>query len=335
MLLTITGYLLQWGSGQTAMLLLLGLILLPTALTYFPPILAITSLCLLGLMQTPLVQYDRVSLERNFFGVVSVVDRKNDQGDVWRFYVNGAGVHGAEQLNSSFTGTQRNLMFINTVKQLAAVSNFVDVALVGSGPGMALCLGGAQKNSVIYEIDPLAHDTADKYFSYQKECGQPVWHMGDGRLELGRDSAARYDLIIIDAFSGGSIPSHLLTREALAVYRSRLKPEGLIIFNTNNMYYDLSLPLSALAQDAHLQAWRFHSVEKTDLLHGIADSNWVLLAADGQDMTKLVSLGWNRLQTATDFPVWRDDLANLLAALKFMQSEKKCQRRNDCAHATP
>jgi len=48
-----------------------------------------------------------------------------------------------------------------------------------------------------------------------------------------------------------------------------------------------------------------------------------------------VSLGWNRLQTATDFPVWRDDLANLLAALKFMQSEKKCQRRNDCAHATP
>ena len=39
-----------------------------------------------------------------------------------------------------------------------------------------------------------------------------------------------YDLIVIDAFSSDSIPMHLLTREAMALYLRKLKPHGVILF---------------------------------------------------------------------------------------------------------
>lgn len=308
--------------NQNNPLALILIILLPVLLAMFRRSLAVAALAVTLLMQTPLVSYGRLSLERNFFGIVEVVERTNTAGDRWRFYVNGAGVHGA-QLMTADLSKERKITYLTPLQKLSAVSDFRDVGILGAGPAMALCLGGQQQRSTIYEIDPLAKKTAETWFTYTRDCGHtPIWRMGDGRLELARDTDARFDLLIVDAFNAGSIPTHLLTKEALSVYLSRLKSNGLIAFNTNNLYYDLNDPLHALAQHYKLQAWRYNMNVDIDLLYGKAMSNWVLFAPADRNMDHLKEMGWHLMEPPTDFPVWRDDLSNVLAALKWLRPQK-------------
>ncbi len=307
-------------SGMKA-ILFMPAVVLAAGLFFYPRLYAVVGVLLVTYSQIDQSVHNRLSVSRNFFGVVEVAQVKNNKGDLWRYYVNGAGIHGAQLMNAE-ADKPRNILFFNPIRDLSAVSNFENVGILGAGPAMALCLGGKQKRSVIYEVDPLAKLTAETWFSYTKDCGEPKWHIGDGRLELQRDTQARHDLLIIDAFSAGSIPAHLLTMEAMDVYLSRLAPGGLIVFNTNNLYYDLRKPLLAIAAQKNLQAWVYRSSTKSDLANGIAEANWVLLAATGQDMNRLSALGWRVMPhvAAGGFPVWRDDLANVLAALKLFNS---------------
>jgi len=75
--------------------------------------------------------------------------------------------------------------------------------------------------------------------------------LGDGRLSLEREEPRRYDVLGIDAFAGDSIPMHLVTREAMALYERHLAPDGVIVFQATNRYIDL-LPV--------VNGWRMKSV---------------------------------------------------------------------------
>ena len=78
--------------------------------------------------------------------------------------------------------------------------------------------------------------------------------LGDARLSIEREPGERFDVLAIDAFSSDAIPVHLLTREALALYRSRLAADGVIAWHISNKYLDLRPVLEALAADAGLVA---------------------------------------------------------------------------------
>lgn len=203
---------------------------------------------------------------------------------------------------------------------LFAARSFNEIGVIGLGAGMAVCFHHSERHFTVYEIDPLVRDMAKQWFSYIRDCGEPRWRIGDGRIELARDAEVRYDMIMIDAFSSGSIPSHLLTREAFDVYRSRLKPDGIIILNINNRYYDFFAPLAAIAQDMGWQSWKL-VVADNDLMHGRADSHWALLAPAVEDMQFLETSGWQRT-LPTSFPVWHDDHANILAAMTLFYHAK-------------
>ncbi len=315
-------YLLQYYMVEFVVPLLVALFLVPLALVFYPRLLAVSIVAIVLFTQTGLVARNRVAIDRNFFGVVEIVDRKNAKGEGWRFYINGSGVHGMQSLTPQPLGFERNLTYLNPVKALADVFAFDDVGILGAGPAMAVCLSEKQRATTIYEIDPLSKVTAEQHFSYIKECGQPTWRMGDGRLELARDISARYDLLIIDAFTAGSVPLHLLTKEALAVYVARLKDKGIVLFNTNNLYYNFSPAILALAEQAGLQAWEHHANPKPDFLNGVATSNWMLLTAASHavDQTALLARGWKKMEQTKEFPVWTDELANVLATLKFLQN---------------
>src|SRR5258708_24763291 len=78
--------------------------------------------------------------------------------------------------------------------------------------------------------------------------------MGDGRLSLEREPPRGYDLLGIDAFSGDSIPMHLVTREAMAIYVRHIKPDGVIVFQATNRYVDLLPAVKRLAAEFRFQA---------------------------------------------------------------------------------
>jgi hypothetical protein len=313
-------YLLHSYAVEFIVPILVALLLTPLVLTFYPRLLALSVFLIVLFTQTAFVARDRVAIARNFFGVVEVVDRKNAKGDAWRFYVNGSGVHGMQSLTLEPTGFKRNLTYLNPVKALADIFVFTDVGVLGAGPAMAMCLSEKQKATTIYEIDPLSKETAEQHFSYIKECGQPTWRMGDGRLELARDVSARYDLLIIDAFTAGSVPLHLLTAEALAIYTQRLKNTGILLFNTNNLYYNFGPAILALTKQAGMQAWEHHANPKPDFLNGIATSNWILVTQSDHafNQSALSALGWTKMEQSEEFPIWTDELANVLATLKFL-----------------
>ena len=95
----------------------------------------------------------------------------------------------------------------------------------------------------------------DRYFSYVQDAkgrGAEIdMVLGDARLSLDRErregSARKYDAIVVDAFSSDAIPVHLMTLQALRMYRARLKDEGVIAFHTSNHYLSLEPVVANLA----------------------------------------------------------------------------------------
>ena len=130
------------------------------------------------------------------------------------------------------------------------------MAIVGLGAGSLACYAEPGQGWTFYEIDPavvrIARDP--RFFTYLKDCrarSQDVV-VGDARLRLRDAPDGGYGLIVLDAFSSDAIPMHLLTREALRLYRDKLADGGLIAFHISNRYLDLAPVLGALARDAGL-----------------------------------------------------------------------------------
>jgi spermidine synthase len=143
--------------------------------------------------------------------------------------------------------------------------------------------------------------------------------LGDGRLSLEREPPQNYDLLAIDAFSGDSIPMHLITREAMAVYVRHLKPDGVIVFQATNRFVDIAPVVERLAAEFGLTAVLVSDaaesdegadywISATDQI--IVTKNARLLAAEPiQSVAQL-------LTPRPDFRVWTDDFYNLLRILK-------------------
>jgi hypothetical protein len=92
----------------------------------------------------------------------------------------------------------------------------------------------------MYEINEQVLDLARKDFTYLADSpARIVPVLGDGRLMLEREAVQNFDLLAIDAFSGDSIPTHLLTIEAMQAYLRHLKSDGVLAVHITNRYLDL------------------------------------------------------------------------------------------------
>ena len=141
--------------------------------------------------------------------------------------------------------------------------------------------------------------------------------LGDARLSLERAADQAYDLIVLDAFSSDAIPMHLLTREAVHLYFSRLRSEGVVAVHISNRYLKLEPVLAALAERDGLFALaslddRLSAME-TNV--GKFPSHWVVMARTAQPLAKLVGHpGWRSLDYKPRVRVWTDDYSNILQA---------------------
>src|SRR5262249_29585864 len=130
-----------------------------------------------------------------------------------------------------------------------------------------------------YEINPQVVAIARKQFFFLNESGARIETvLGDARLSLEREPPQNYDVLVVDAFSSDSIPVHLITREALAVYMRHMKPGGVVAFHVTNRFLRLAPVVKELADDQGLRTLLIiDDAEKSDL----SKTDWVLVSRDG------------------------------------------------------
>ncbi|SFP85284.1 fused MFS/spermidine synthase [Variovorax sp. 770b2] len=196
------------------------------------------------------------------------------------------------------------------------------VGVIGLGVGTLAAFGRSGDTYRFYEINPRVTEAARSHFTYLADSPATVEvAQGDARLlmqqELDAHGSQRFDTIVVDAFSGDAIPMHLMTREALALYRQHLLPTGVIAFHISNRHLLLAPVVKRLAEDAGMQALRVHfepAPGNATLEHS---SEYVLLTNDARFLQDAVVRERGEAIDAAGVATWTDDHSNLLAALRW------------------
>ncbi len=267
-----------------------------------------------------------LAVQRNFYGVIRV----RDFGDAARPHtlerelVHGRILHGLQLRGTPERERQPTSYYtqhsgVGRLLRTGGVfgGRAVSVGAVGLGAGTIATYGKAGDHYVFYEIDAAMADAARRHFTFLADSPADVQvRIGDGRLLLQAEAQQRFDVLVVDAFSGDSIPVHLLTREAVALYRERIAPDGVIALHLSNRYLDLVPVAARIAADLGLQMAHVSDAGDADGLIR-SPSDWVLLARDRQllDLPVIVEatlptpdVGHRR--------AWSDDYSNIVQVMR-------------------
>jgi SAM-dependent methyltransferase len=191
------------------------------------------------------------------------------------------------------------------------------IGILGLGCGTLAAYGQAGDTIRIYEINPLIVNLANTQFTYLKGCPAKVEiAMGDGRLNLDAEPSQQFDVLVMDAFSGDSVPVHLITREAFRTYFRHLKPGGILVVNITNNYLDLRPVMERSAAAVGKVAYAYDYESESD--DGVCfSSSWALIM-DRRTWDDLPSLHDDAklLRQTTKFRAWTDDFSNMLGILR-------------------
>jgi Ca2+-binding RTX toxin-like protein len=134
--------------------------------------------------------------------------------------------------------------------------------------------------------------------------------LGDARLMLEREPDQQFDVLLLDAFSGDAIPMHLLTKEAFAIYRRHMKPDGIICVHVTNSFLALAPEVEKLAADIGWKTTRIITEENGDLDttdYVMVKLNEPFLAATPRDEPEA--------KEPKDVPLWTDRRHDLFQIL--------------------
>ena len=261
---------------------------------------------------------DVLLIERSFFGINKV--KLLEQGQKIAL------VHGTTLHGTQFTDPKRRSEPLSYYarsgpagQMFAADGTRPRAALIGLGTGALACYRRPGEDWTFFEIDGaverIARDT--RYFRYLSACGGAKVQLGDGRLSLSAAPDRSYDLIVIDAFSSDAIPTHLLTREALALYLRKLRPGGVILFNLSNKYLELGPVLAGGVASVNAFARRqLYYPTQDEAAQGAAASEWMVIAARDADLDFLKhDRRWQPTQGQPGVSPWTDDFSNIFRVI--------------------
>jgi hypothetical protein len=199
-------------------------------------------------------------MERDFYGVVRTADHYSPVP--YRSMYHGAIMHGGQLLGEPFRNTPADYFSpesgygrVFTSLREMQPKQPLNVGVIGLGAGVIAAWMKPADTLTFYEISPRVVDIARREFTFLADTpAKTRLVMGDGRLSLEREPPRGYDVLGIDAFSGDSIPMHLVTREAMALYVKHIKPDGVIVFQATNRYIDLLPVVKRLAAEFGLEA---------------------------------------------------------------------------------
>lgn len=199
---------------------------------------------------------DRAERVRNFYGAVSVEKEWDDeQGGEFVQLHHGAIVHGTQWQTDDWRATPLSYYSHDSGigRALDSLKNKPDakVGIVGMGSATSAAYGQKGHTFRFYDINPDIVRLAKKHFTYlgdfEKRGGKLEIALGDARLNLEREPSQQFDVLLLDAFAGDSVPVHLLTKEAFEIYRRHMKPDGIIVTHVTNRYLSLAPVIEKVA----------------------------------------------------------------------------------------
>jgi SAM-dependent methyltransferase len=270
------------------------------------------------------VHDDVIEMSRNFYGTLRVKTTGLDgaPSTVWRM-LHGVITHGEQyraqehkRTPTSYYGASSGVaQAIFTLREMNP-GKPQRVGLIGMGVGTLAAYGREGDLYRFYELNPEVLELAQRRFSYLTDTKASLeTPLGDARLVLERESAQQFDVLAVDAFSSDSIPVHLITREAVQVYKRHLAAGGVIAFHISNRYLNLQPVVQQIAADNGLKAWLI--VDDPESTSPLYKSDWVLVTANEallfllKDREKGIPL-----QVDSKIRPWTDDYNNLFDVLK-------------------
>ena len=263
----------------------------------------------------------RIVSSRSFYGVTHILQPSNSV----RLMEHGRTIHGGQFLSRSrrrepTTYYEPDSGFgiaLSEYRELQTAG--LNIGVIGLGAGGMTAHARPGDRIRYYEIDANVERLAREYFSFIDDSEASVEViLGDARIMLEHEAASNelqaFDLLVVDAFNSDAVPLHLLTREAMELYLSHLKQQGLLIFHVTNRYLNLGAVIRGLAQLTEHEAVRLYTTGSGLFSYA---SNWVVLTRNPAflqaENIRIAASDWS---DAESLPIaWTDDYASLWSAV--------------------
>jgi hypothetical protein len=264
---------------------------------------------------------DRVAV-RNFYGALTVRDRGVGSPSALRELYSGTIVHGEQFLApdrarepTTYYGPASGVGV--ALRTEGAISRRLRVGVIGLGAGTLATYGRPGDSYQFYEINPLVTQIAKTQFSFLRESSAHVDVVGgDARLSLEREPDEHFNVLAVDAFTGDSVPIHLLTLQAFQLFFGHLAANGVVAVHVSNRYLHLA-PVVARAASALGKTAVFIDSDRDEHGGPIKRAQWVLLTGDRRLAARLARTGQGSyLNGHNGTRLWTDDYSDVIAALK-------------------
>ncbi|HBY63383.1 MAG TPA: hypothetical protein DEH78_26465, partial [Solibacterales bacterium] len=276
------------------------------------------------LVFTGLVMRDSVSgfvfAGRNFYGALRVRQTGEPPAeDAYRTLLHGAINHGEQWLDPhKRLEAQTYYCKDSGAGQALTLRSGLGprrIGVVGLGTGTLAAYGRPGDTVRYYEINPLVVDVARRWFTYLSDTKAKLEILlGDARQTMERESPQNYDVLAVDAFSGDSIPVHLLTKEAIQLYFRHLKPDGILAVHVSNKFLDLVPVVGLSAGELKKAATAVDTEDSGD--GNCFGATWILVANDAAHIAQLPFHNGAPLASRAGLRTWTDDYSNLFRILK-------------------
>lgn len=273
------------------------------------------------------VRFGPAKVARNFYGVIVMSQSETAKGTI-RQLMNGTTIHGLQ-----FTDPEKAREPVSYYGRSSGIGLAIDnyrvwkntnpetgirIGVIGLGAGGLAAYCDSRDSWTFYEINPAVIEFSKKYFTYLSLCPAALsLKEGDARLLLEREqkkSAPKFDVLVLDAFADDAVPVHLLTREALGLYMSRLSSDGVLAVHISSRYLDLEPVINANAEYYGMSGIVVRSPGDMPIY---MPSIWVILSKDSAFIDRLALSTKDSAALSERRVVWTDDYSNLFSVLKW------------------
>jgi hypothetical protein len=263
-----------------------------------------------------------IAKDRGFYGVAQVFDAKEDG---FRVFQHGTTIHGLQSLDPARKHIPLGYYGpLTPIGQVFTRSNeareIKTVAVLGLGAGAMACHSRPNQDWFMVEIDPIVVRMAKdpSLFTMVSDCTPNARVVvGDARIEIAKEPAGFYDLIFADAFSSDAVPTHLLTKEAIGVYLSRLSEDGILVMQISNRVLDLSgiVARTARAAGGEVLLGRYDPPAGQPVDRANLASKVIIVGRNKEALDIFRNQpGWREIEPDNGRP-WTDDRTNIVEAM--------------------
>ena len=263
---------------------------------------------------------DTVFATRNFYGVLRVQEWGIGASNHHKSLIHGTILHGTQYLEPDLARNPTTYYTSTSgigraIESLHPRLEPLKVGVIGLGTGTIAAYGSKGDTYRFYDINADVIRIANRDFTYLKDSDAKIeTPLGDARLSMEREPPQGFDVLAIDAFSSDAIPVHLITYEALGVYRKHMKPGGIIAFHVTNRYLNLVPVVEKIAA-----AYGMHvvHVDDADVESPGSTSDWVLLSDSAEALAApQIAEASEPVKPRDDWKMWTDDFNNIFQVLK-------------------